>query len=70
MTAIDLCLGCGKDLLPENRVMADGCPCNSPRGVNHGRVPRDVCTCEKCDPEQTGSSRFRPERAVSKKEGT
>jgi hypothetical protein len=37
--------------------VADGCPCNSGRGVNHGLVPADVCTCLVCDPAQTGSSR-------------
>lgn len=28
------CGGCGKPLLPENAWMEDGCPCNSPKGVN------------------------------------
>jgi len=37
--------------------MADGCRCNGPRGINHGLVPVDVCTCVECDPDQTGSSR-------------
>ncbi len=37
--------------------IADGCPCNSPRGVNHGIIPFFACTCEVCDPEQTGSAR-------------
>jgi len=37
--------------------IADGCRCNSPRGINHGLVPVDVCTCVECDPEQTGASR-------------
>lgn len=40
--------------------LADGCPCNSPRGINHGLVPAECCTCKECDPEQTGSSRMRP----------
>jgi len=30
------CKGCGKQLLPENSWMEDGCPCNTERGVNHG----------------------------------
>lgn len=52
------CRGCGKVLLPENfGMVADGCPCNSPRGVNHGLVPKDTCTCHECDPAQTGSVR-------------
>lgn len=55
------CRGCGKDLLPENEnLCADGCPCNSPRGINHGLVPKHVCTCTECDPEQTGSIRKPP----------
>ncbi len=53
----DVCRGCGKPLDPQNRILADGCPCNSPRGVNHGLVPKDTCTCRECDPEQTGSVR-------------
>lgn len=54
------CRGCGKPLLPENYRIADGCPCNSPRGVNHGLVPTATCTCAECDPEQTGSTRYPP----------
>ena len=52
------CRACGKPV--ENDRIADGCPCNSPRGVNHGLVPAYVCTCPECDPEQTGSVRARP----------
>ena len=55
----DACRGCGGALLPENKTMADGCPCNSPRGINHGMVAKNTCTCVSCDPEQTGSSRVR-----------
>lgn len=52
------CRGCGLDLHPENEGWcADGCPCNSPRGVNHGLVPETTCTCEVCDPEKTGAVR-------------
>lgn len=51
------CRGCGKALLPKNERVADGCPCNTPRGINHGLVPKNVCTCDVCDPEQTGSVR-------------
>jgi hypothetical protein len=54
------CRACGKDLTPECAWVADGCPCNSPRGVNHGLVPRRTCTCVRCDPEQTGSTRVEP----------
>jgi hypothetical protein len=52
------CRGCGKPLLWENIRIADGCPCNSARGINHGLVPQDTCTCLVCDPKQTGSTRY------------
>jgi len=52
-----ICRGCGKPLLPENLWMADGCPCNSRRGINHGLVAKNICTCIECDPEQTGATR-------------
>jgi hypothetical protein len=55
------CRACGKPLTGTDRV-ADGCECNSPRGVNHGIVPVYVCTCAVCDPEQTGSVRPSPAR--------
>lgn len=52
------CRACGKLLLPENRdTIADGCPCNSRRGINHGIVPVLTCTCPTCDPACTGSVR-------------
>lgn len=56
----DPCRACGKPLLPENVSVADGCPCNSARGVNHGLVAKTTCTCVECDPEQTGSTRPLP----------
>lgn len=52
------CRGCGKTLLTSNATVADGCPCNSTRGINHGVVPKSVCTCVICDPAQTGASRW------------
>ena len=52
-----LCRGCQRPLDPTNVRMADGCPCNSRRGVNHGRVPVTTCTCPRCDAAQTGSVR-------------
>jgi hypothetical protein len=52
------CRGCGGPLLPEQRRIADGCPCNSRRGINHGLVAKNTCTCVVCDPEQTGSTRY------------
>lgn len=54
-----VCLGCGKPLIKDNWIIADGCPCNSPRGINHGLVPTEVCTCPICDPASTGSTRYR-----------
>lgn len=53
------CRGCGKPLFKRNARIADGCPCNSNRGINHGLVPVKACTCKECDPEETGSSRVR-----------
>jgi hypothetical protein len=50
------CRGCGQEL-DGNENVADGCPCNSPRGINHGLVPSHVCTCVECDPAQTGGAR-------------
>lgn len=66
MDARPNCRGCGKPLLPEdpNRRMADSCPCNSPRGINHGLVRKELCTCAECDPEQTGSARPFDDRLV------
>lgn len=52
------CRACNRALLSENIRVADGCPCNSPRGVNHGLVPKNTCTCNECDPAQTGSTRY------------
>lgn len=53
-----MCRACGQPIRDDR--VADGCPCNSPRGVNHGIVPAYVCTCPECDPRQTGSVRDRP----------
>lgn len=54
---LKVCRHCNNMLMPGNVVLADGCPCNSPRGVNHGLVAKEVCTCDFCDPAQTGASR-------------
>lgn len=34
------CAGCGKPLLIENAWMTDGCPCNTPLGVNNENETR------------------------------
>ena len=60
--SMKVCRGCGKKLEDSNRTLADGCPCNTPRGVNHGLVDQQVCTCSVCDPKETGASRWRPEQ--------
>lgn len=54
---VHACRHCGKALLPKNRRIADGCPCNSGRGINHGLVAKNTCTCIVCDPDATGSTR-------------
>lgn len=55
------CRGCGLPLVPQYfSSFADGCPCNSRRGINHGLVPKHTCTCSECDPEQTGAVRQPP----------
>jgi len=51
------CMACRRPLYLRNLFVADGCPCNAPRGINHGSVPTFVCTCRTCDPEQTGGTR-------------
>jgi hypothetical protein len=53
----DPCRGCGQPLISTNIWITDGCPCNSPRGINHGLVAKNTCVCSECDPEQTGSTR-------------
>lgn len=60
MTTEKFCNECKQPLLPRNFTIADGCPCNSFRGINHGIVEKDICTCDKCDPKKTGASRKRP----------
>lgn len=53
----DNCRGCGRPLFLRNVTVADGCPCNAARGINHGLVPSYTCTCAVCDPRQTGGTR-------------
>jgi len=39
----DVCAACGKPLLLENLFVEDGCPCNSPLGVNFPPAPCPEC---------------------------
>lgn len=55
---IPSCRGCGELINSKNYRVADGCPCNTPRGVNYGLVAKATCTCAECDPMQTGSTRY------------
>ena len=58
------CRGCGELLDWRNLRVADMCPCNSGRGINHGLVPPKTCTCVECDPQQTGSTRYESQAEV------
>ena len=42
------CNSCGKPLLLENLYVDDGCPCNSPRGVNFTPQPCALCELDCC----------------------
>lgn len=42
------CNACGKILLMENLYVDDGCPCNSPRGVNFKPQTCFVCAVDDC----------------------
>ncbi len=55
-----VCRGCNQPLKAENAWMSDGCPCNNPRGINHGLVPKGVCTCDECSPQPTAAERDVP----------
>lgn len=59
-----VCRHCHRPLLTDNETLADGCPCNSGRGINHGLVPKHTCTCKQCDPAQTGGARPAPTTGV------
>lgn len=43
-----LCNGCGLPLLLENLYVDDGCPCNTPRGVNFKPLPCPICKMDNC----------------------
>jgi len=42
------CNGCGKPLFLENLYVDDGCPCNTPRGVNFKPAPCPTCKTDNC----------------------
>lgn len=42
------CNGCGSVLLLKNLYVDDGCPCNTPRGVNFTPQPCAVCGFKDC----------------------
>lgn len=42
------CNGCGERLLNENIFVDDGCPCNTPRGINFTPIHCDLCKAEDC----------------------
>lgn len=44
----DKCNGCGQPLLLENLYTDDGCPCNTPRGINFKPIVCYICKTEDC----------------------
>jgi hypothetical protein len=42
------CKGCGEPLLIENLFCEDGCPCNTPRGINFSPKPCKICEIDCC----------------------
>jgi len=44
----EACNGCGKPLLLENLYVDDGCPCNTPRGINFQPQPCQTCRTDNC----------------------
>jgi hypothetical protein len=44
----DNCNACGKPVLLSNLFVDDGCPCNSPRGVNFKPRPCALCRHDYC----------------------
>lgn len=42
------CNGCGEPLLLSNVLVDDGCPCNTPRGVNFRPIPCGKCNTDRC----------------------
>lgn len=42
------CNACGQTLLLKHLLVDDGCPCNSPRGVNMTPQHCDLCRTDNC----------------------
>lgn len=42
------CNGCGAPLLLEHLYVDDGCPCNTPRGVNFKPMACPTCKTDNC----------------------
>jgi len=42
------CNGCGKPLFLENLFVDDGCPCNTPRGINFKPFRCTLCKEDVC----------------------
>lgn len=42
------CNGCGRPLLMANIYVDDGCPCNTPRGVNFPPKTCEICRTGNC----------------------
>lgn len=59
------CNFCGAPLLLENLFVDDGCPCNSPRGINLTPQPCAACCSEDCvKPGHRLTALFGPEVAI------
>lgn len=42
------CNGCDAPILPSNALVDDGCPCNTPRGINFAPEPCAICGIDHC----------------------
>ena len=59
------CCGCGKPLLVENAWMEDGCPCNTPAGVNNLNLYRWRLLHELQQQQARENERLRAELATA-----
>lgn len=66
------CGACGKPLLLAHLFADDGCPCNSPRGINFTPRRCDICgvdDCVKPGHRQADLFGFAGEQADARREG-